>query len=52
MSIEDSPVYVIGHYSPDSHLVCSAITYDQAVKVMKDAHIVGTIDHHGAGITQ
>ena len=103
MNIEESPVYVIGHKSPDSDTVCSAIAYArmltmlgypaeaaisapvnresayilktagvetppvmedasgksiflvdhseyaQAVEGMKDAHIVGIIDHHGAG---
>ena len=103
LNIEESPVYVIGHCSPDSDTVCSAITYAriltmlgypaeaaisapvnretayilktagveappvledasgksiflvdhseyaQAVEGMKDAHIVGILDHHGVG---
>lgn len=103
MSIGDGPVYVIGHRSPDSDTVCSAIAYAhmltmlgypaeaaitapvnretayilktagveappvmedasgksiflvdhseyaQAAEGMKDAHIVGVIDHHGIG---
>ena len=103
LNIEESPVYVIGHRSPDSDTVCSAIAYArmltmlgypaeaaisapvnretayilktagveappvledasgksiflvdhseyaQAVEGMKDAHIVGILDHHGVG---
>ena len=103
MDIWDSPVYVIGHRSPDSDTVCSAIAYAQlltklgypaeariteavnretayilqeagveapkvledaagasiflvdhseyaqAAEGMKDAHIVGILDHHGVG---
>ena len=103
LNIEESPVHVIGHCSPDSDTVCSAIAYArmltmlgypaeaaisaavnretayilktagveappvledasgksiflvdhseyaQAVEGMKDAHIVGILDHHGVG---
>ena len=103
MNIEENPVYVIGHRSPDSDTVCSAIAYArmltmlgyqaeaavaepvnretayilktagvetppvledasgksiflvdhseyaQAAEGMKDAQIVGIIDHHGVG---
>ena len=103
MKIEESPVCVIGHCSPDSDTVCSAIAYArmltmlgypaeaaisapvnretayilktagveappvledasgksiflvdhseyaQAVEGMKDAHIVGILEHHGVG---
>ena len=104
MSVEGGPVYVIGHKSPDSDTVCSAIAfarllnlmgfeaepritdknlsretlflldqagvevppvledasgeniflvdhseYAQSVEGMKDAHIVGILDHHGVG---
>ena len=101
--IEKEPIYVIGHMSPDSDTVCSAIAYArlltalgypaepritmpvnhesayilkeagtevppvlenaagcsiflvdhseymQAAEGMKDAHIVGILDHHGVG---
>ena len=101
--IEDGPIYVIGHLSPDTDTVCSAIAYarlltmlgypanaaitapvnaetayvlkaagtdappvledasgksiflvdhseySQAAEGMKDAHIVGILDHHGIG---
>ena len=101
--LEDGPIYVIGHRSPDSDTVCSAIAYAkllcalgyqaepaitqsvnheteyilnlagvetpeelpdasglniflvdhseyaQAAEGMKDAHIVGILDHHGVG---
>ena len=103
IGIEDGPVYVIGHRSPDSDTVCSAIAYarlltllgypaeaaitapvnresayilkaagadtppvledaageniflvdhseySQAAEGMKDAHLVGILDHHGIG---
>jgi len=103
VSIEKEPIYVIGHKSPDSDTVCSAIAYArlltalgypaepritmpvnnesayilkeagtemppilenaagcsiflvdhseymQATEGMKDAHIVGVLDHHGVG---
>ena len=103
ISVGDGPVYVIGHCSPDSDTVCSAIAYarllsglgypaeaaitgpvnretayilktagvdpppvledasgksiflvdhseySQAAEGMKDAHIVGILDHHGVG---
>ena len=103
MNVENGPVYVIGHKSPDSDTVCSAIAYArllnllgveaearitedvsnetefilseagveippvledasgediflvdhseyaQAAEGMKDAHIVGVLDHHGVG---
>ena len=103
ISIENGPVYVIGHSSPDSDTVCSAIAYarlltmlgypanaaitgpvnketayilktagtdtppvmenaagksvflvdhseySQAAEGMKDAYIVGILDHHGIG---
>ncbi len=103
IDIEEGPVYVIGHRSPDSDTVCSAIAYarlltmlgypanaavtapvnketayilktagadmppvledasgksiflvdhseySQAAEGMKDAHIVGILDHHGIG---
>lgn len=103
MDIGDGPVYVIGHKSPDSDTVCSAIAYArlltmlgypaeaavtapvnretayiletagveappvmedasgksiflvdhseyaQSAEGMKDAHIVGVLDHHGVG---
>ena len=103
MIVENGPVYVIGHKSPDSDTVCSAIAYArllnllgieaeariteavsnetefilseagveippvledasgediflvdhseyaQAAEGMKDAHIVGVLDHHGVG---
>ncbi len=101
--VEEGPIYVIGHKSPDSDTVCSAIAYarmltllgyeaepavtgtvntetayilkeagveepavlenaegkniflvdhsdyTQAAEGMKDAHIVGILDHHGIG---
>ena len=101
--IEEEPIYVIGHKSPDSDTVCSAIAYARLLKAlgypaepritmpvnhesayilqeagtemppiledasgcsiflvdhseyvqstdgMKDAHIVGILDHHGVG---
>lgn len=103
LDVEDGPIYVIGHRSPDSDTICSAITYArlltllgyqaeaaitespnnetayilkeagvdvppvledasgksiflvdhseyaQAAEGMKDAHIVGVLDHHGIG---
>lgn len=103
INIEEGPVWVIGHRSPDSDTVCSAIAYarlltmlgypakaaitapvnketayilktagadtppvledasgesiflvdhseySQAAEGMKDAHIVGVLDHHGIG---
>ena len=103
LNTEDGPIYVIGHRSPDSDTVCSAVAYarlltmlgypaeaaitepvnretayilrsagvdvppvlesaageniflvdhseySQAADEMKDAHIVGILDHHGVG---
>jgi Inorganic pyrophosphatase/exopolyphosphatase len=34
MSIEESPVYVIGHRSPDSDTVCSAIAYARLLNLL------------------
>ena len=34
MSIEESPVYVIGHCSPDSDTVCSAIAYARLLTML------------------
>jgi len=34
MKIEDSPVYVIGHCSPDSDTVCSAIAYARMLTML------------------
>ncbi|MBR2577976.1 MAG: DHH family phosphoesterase [Erysipelotrichaceae bacterium] len=103
MVLDDGPIYVIGHKSPDSDTVCAAVSYArlltmlgydarpviseeanretefifkeagiglpevlydasglniflvdhseyaQAIEGMTDAHIVGILDHHGAG---
>jgi len=34
MSIEESPVYVIGHRSPDSDTICSAIAYARLLNML------------------
>ena len=34
MIVEDGPVYVIGHKSPDSDTVCSAIAYARLLNLL------------------
>ena len=53
MSIEDGPVYVIGHKSPDTDTVCSAIAYAKLLNMLgyeAEARITGDVDRETAFI--
>ena len=53
MSIGDGPVYVIGHRSPDSDTVCSAIAYARLLNMLgypAEAAVNGPVNHETAYI--
>ena len=53
MSIGDGPVYVVGHRSPDSDTVCSAIAYARLLTMLgypAEAAVNGPVNHETAFI--
>ena len=53
MSIGDGPVYVVGHRSPDSDTVCSAIAYARLLNMLgypAEAAVNGPVNHETAFI--